>query len=52
MLERLGFQPLVEKTLTVKRLPPAMTIYQFVLAMVLAAHVGFSRLYHLRFVAR
>jgi len=26
-------------------------MYQFVLAMVLAAYVGFSRLYHLRFVA-
>ena len=52
MLERLGFQQLVEETLTVKRVPRAMTIYQFVLAMVLAAYVGFSRLYHLRFVAR
>src|SRR5215469_1793380 len=52
MLERLGFQQLVEETLTVKRIPRAMSIYQFVLAMVLAAYVGFSRLYHLRFVAR
>ena len=52
MLERLGFQQLVEETLTVKRLPRAMTIYQFVLAIVLAAYVGFSWLYHLRFVAR
>src|SRR5262249_35450272 len=52
MLERLGFQQLVEETLTVKRLTRAMSMYQFVLAMVLAAYVGFSRLYHLRFVAR
>ena len=52
MLERLGFQQLVEETLTVKRIPRAMSIYQFVMAMVLAAYVGFSRLYHLRFVAR
>jgi hypothetical protein len=52
MLERLGFQQLVEETLTVKRLPRAMSMYQFVLAMVLAAYVGFSRLYHLRFVVR
>ena len=51
MLERLGFQQLVEETLTGKRLPKAMSMYQFVLAMVLAAYVGFSRLYHLRFVA-
>jgi hypothetical protein len=52
MLERLRFQQLVEETLTVKRVPRAMGIYQFVLAMVLGAYVGFSRLYHLRFVAR
>jgi hypothetical protein len=52
MLERLGFQQLVEQTLTVKRITRAMSMYQFVLAMVLAAYVGFSRLYHLRFIAR
>ena len=52
MLERLGFQQLVEETLTVKRGTRAMSMYQFVLAMVLAAYVGFSRLYHLRFIAR
>jgi len=52
MLERLQFQQLVEETLTVKRVPRAMSMYQFVLAMVLAAYVGFSRLYHLRFIAR
>jgi hypothetical protein len=39
MLERLGFQHLVEETLTVKRVPRAMSRYQFVLAMVLAAYV-------------
>jgi len=52
MLERLGFQQLVEETLTVKRITRAMSMYHFVLAMVLATYVGFSRLYHLRFVAR
>jgi hypothetical protein len=52
MLERLDFQQLIEETLTVKRLTRAMSMYQFVLAMVLAAYVGFSRLYHLRYVAR
>ena len=36
MLERLGFQQLIEETLTVKRLTRAMSMYQFVLAMVLA----------------
>jgi hypothetical protein len=50
MLEKLGFQQLVEETLTVKRLTRAMPIYQFVLAMILAVYVGFSRLHHLRFL--
>ena len=48
MLERLGFQQLVEETLTVKRVTLAMSMYQFVLTMVLAVYLGFSRLYHLR----
>ena len=52
MLERLAFQQLVEETLTVKRITRAMPMYQFVLAMVLAAYVGFTRLHHLRFIAR
>lgn len=51
MLERLGFQQLVEETLTVKRKTKAMTMYRFVLAMMLACYVGFSRLYQLRFLA-
>lgn len=51
MLEKLGFQQLVEETLTVKRATRAMPMYQFVLAMVLAIYVGFSRLHHLRFIA-
>ncbi len=52
MLEKLGFQQLVEETLTVKRITRAMPMYQFVLAMVLAVYVGFARLHHLRFLAR
>ena len=52
MLERLQFQQLVEETLTVKRVTRRMSMYQFVVAMVLAAYVGFSRLYHLRFLER
>jgi hypothetical protein len=51
MLEKLGFQKLVEETLTVARIPRVMPIYQFLLGMVLALYVGFSRLNHLRFVA-
>ena len=64
MLEKLGFQQLVEGTLTVKRLTRAMSmrharsVYQFVLATVLsfytkrAFRIGFSRLHHLRFLER
>jgi Transposase DDE domain group 1 len=52
LLEKLGFQQLVEDTLTVKRATRAMPMYQFVLAMVLAIYVGFSRLHHLRFVSQ
>jgi hypothetical protein len=52
MLEKLRFRELVEATLTVKRQTRAMPPYQFVLAMVLACYVGFSRLYHLRFLKR
>ena len=52
MLEKLGFQALVEATLTVKRVTRVMSMYQFVLGMVLAVYVGFSRLNHVRFLAR
>src|SRR5450756_2509262 len=52
MLEKLGFQQLVEDTLSVKRVTRAMPMYQFILAMVLAVYVGFSRLQHLQFLAR
>ena len=52
MLEKVEFQRVVEETLKVKRVTRAMTWYQFVLAMVLALYVGFSRLNHLRFLER
>src|SRR6267143_3140238 len=52
MLEKLEFQQVVEEALTVKRITRAMPMYQFVLAMVLAVYVGFSRLHHLRFLER
>ena len=52
MLEKLGFQQLVEEMVTVKRLTRSMGLYQFVLAIVLAMYVGFSRLYHFRFLER
>src|SRR5262245_37723456 len=52
MLEKLGFQQLVEETLTIRRLTRVMPVYRFVLAIVLALYVGFSRLNHLRFLQR
>ena len=52
MLERLGLQELVDETLTIKRIPRATSIYQFVLETVLAIYVGFARLNHIRFVAQ
>ena len=35
MLEKLGFRPLVEQTLTVNRLTRVMDLYQFVLAIMM-----------------
>jgi hypothetical protein len=52
MLEKLGFQTLMEEAVTVKRLTKAMSSYQFLLAMVLGLYIGFSRLNQLRFIAR
>src|SRR6202162_6450967 len=52
MLERLGFEALLEETVTVKRLTRAMSGYQFLFAMVLGLYVGFPRLNQLRFIAR
>ena len=52
MLEKLGFQALVEQTLTSRRIPRAMDLYRFVLGIVLGLYIGFPRLNQLRFVAR
>ncbi len=52
MLENLGFQQLVEETVTVKRRTRSMPVFGFLLGMVLACYVGFSRLNHLRFLKR
>ena len=52
MLEKLGFQTLVEQTLTSKRIPRAMDLYRFVLGIVLGLYIGFPRLNQLRFIAR
>lgn len=52
MLEKLGFQALVEQTLTCQRIPRAMDLYRFVLGIVLGLYIGFPRLNQLRFIAR
>ena len=51
MLEKLGFQSLVEQTVTSQRIPRAMDLYRFVLAIVLGLYIGFPRLNQLRFIA-
>jgi len=52
MMEKLGFQSLVEETVTSKRIPRAMDLYRFVLGIVLGLYIGFARLNQLRFIAR
>ena len=52
MLEKLGFQQLIEENLTIKRQTRSMPMFRFILGMVLACYVGFSRLNHLRFLKR
>src|SRR5713226_5316426 len=52
MLEKLGFQSLVEQTVTSKRIPRAMDLYGFVLGIVRGLYIGFARLNQLRFIAR
>src|SRR6516162_8709149 len=52
MLEKLGFQSLVEQTVTSQRIPRAMDLYRFVLSIVLSHYIGFPRLHQLRFIAR
>ena len=52
MLEKLGFQSLVEQTLTSKRIPRAMDLYRFLLGIVLGLYIGFPRLNQWRFIAR
>lgn len=46
----MGFLQLMEEAPKMKLIRRAMPIYQFVLAIVLAIYVGFSRLRHLRFL--
>jgi hypothetical protein len=50
MLEKIGFQKIVEETLTLKRITKVMSMYQFTLAIVIGMYVGFSRLHQLRYI--
>ena len=52
MLEKLGFQELVETTITCSRETRVMSLYKFVLGIVLGLYIGFPRLNQLRFIAR
>lgn len=47
LLEKLGFEQLLAEHLTLKRLTKAMPAVRFLLAMILALYIGFSRLSHL-----
>ena len=52
MLEKLEFRELVGTSvnLELKRMPRAMNPSDFLLAMILAVYVGFSRLNHLQYL--
>jgi DDE family transposase len=52
MLEKLQFQQLIQEHVTIKRLTTSMPGFRFVLGMILALYVGFSRLNHLQFLER
>lgn len=52
MLEKVGFQKLVDEAVTVARATKAMSTYQFILAIVMGIYVGFARLNQLRYIAR
>ena len=51
MLEKFSFQALVEETITCSRETRVMSLYKFVLGIVLGLYVGFPRLNQLRFIA-
>jgi len=51
MLEKLRFQEWIEQHVTIQRLTTSMPGFRFVLGMILALYVGFSRWHHLQFPA-
>jgi Transposase DDE domain group 1 len=52
MLEKLQFEQLIDEHVTIKRVTSSMPGFRFVVGMVLALYVGFSRLHHLQFLQR
>src|ERR1035437_4561427 len=52
MLEKIGFEKLVNESMTVTRATKVMSTYQFILAIVLGFYVGFARLNQFRYIAR
>src|SRR5215831_9793238 len=52
MLEKLGFEQLIQQQVTIRRLTTSMPGVRFLVAMILALYVGFARLNHLRFLER
>ena len=52
MLEKIGFQEMVEANVTVDRITKVMSSYQFILAIVMGIYLGFSRLNQLRYIAQ
>ena len=54
LLEKLGFEELVHETvnLELRRQTRSMAPYQFLIGMILAVYVGFSRLNHLQYLER
>ncbi len=52
MLEKLGFQQLLEATITSNRVTRVMSLYKLALGLVLGFYVGFQRLNQMRFIAR
>ena len=51
LLEKLKFKELIDNSLTIKRIPHAMNNYQFILSILIAIYIGFSRLAHLVYIA-
>ncbi len=50
MFKKLKFKELGDKVITIKRIPYSMSNYQFILSILIAIYIGFSRLTHLVYI--